>query len=360
MMLQELKRESIRHTWWLIVVGMILSISLGSSCLGDLRTLLMGKQELDVMTAEQIVPGTYVEGTVYGIYDAYAGTTEERDGVEREISCEYVIPVGEAEYMGLVVSEKDIAKCDALMQESWAYLDGTSDEINGQFKVKGTILDMDAESLQYYQEYLREYADYENLTANEQAAFLPYYLKAGYIGEHTFTEMALMTGLSALVLCMGVLCLILLLTGSGQRSVKKYCRENNAQEKVERFYESTVPVNGMRVSRDYLMGRFISSTVFFPSEQLLWACTYVMSYKLFLVIPFGKICRVELHMKDGKCLYHDVRSESQANEVLMEIQKTLPWVMIGSSEELERMYKNNREEMIRLCEEARAQSDHAI
>lgn len=32
MMLQELKRESIRHTWWLIVVGMILSISLGSSC----------------------------------------------------------------------------------------------------------------------------------------------------------------------------------------------------------------------------------------------------------------------------------------------------------------------------------------
>lgn len=65
-------------------------------------------------------------------------------------------------------------------------------------------------------------------------------------------------------------------------------------------------------------------------------------------------------MKDGKCLYHDVRSESQANEVLMEILKTLPWVMIGSSEELERMYKNNREEMIRLCEEARAQSDHAI
>lgn len=355
-MFQELKKKTLKYNLVFILVLAVVGIVLIGSRISSLFLLLSGKDDLDVMTADEIRPGMYVEGTVWGIYDYYASTTETKNGVSSTVSCEYIIPVGEAEYMGMVAPKKYMEDCDALMEESWDYLDGLTEEITGQFKVTGTITDMDSESLKFYREYLVDYAGYDELSEEEQEAFLPYYLMIGYVGESKFSDVIGLSILGLGLLAAAIALLVWSLTGGGQKALKKYCRENGAEAKLEQFYQSTAPLHGLRISREFILGEGLT-TLFLPAGELLWAYMQVTTHKKYGVITTGKTYCVMLYTREGKCRQHNVRKEEQAKEILNRINAVLPWVILGYSDELRNAYAKNRAELIRTSDERRAETE---
>lgn len=354
-MFHELKKKSLKSNLPMILILAVVGIVLIGIHASSLLLFFAGKDDLDVMTADEIHPGMYVEATVYGIYDYYASTTQTKNGVSSTISCEYIIPVGEAEYMGMVAPKSYISDCDDLMEESWDYLDGLTDVITGQFRVTGTIAEMDAESLKFYREYLIDYAGYDELSEEEQAAFLPYYLKIDYIGEKESFQVAGLSLLGLLLIIIAVIMVIWAMTGGGQKALKKYCKENGAETKLEQFYQNTVPVYGLRISREFVLGTAGGSTLFLPAEDLLWAYTQVITHKRGFITT-GRTYSVILRTKKGKRFDHIVSSEENAKEVLNRIQQILPWVILGYSNELQKTYAKNRAELIRASEERRAET----
>lgn len=357
-MFQELKKKSLKSNLVIILILAVAGIAMIASQVSSLLVVLSGKDDLDVMTADEIQPGMYVEGTVWGIYDYYASTTETKNGVSNTVSCEYIIPVGEAEYMGMVAPKRYMDDCDALMEESWDYLDGLTDEITGQFMVTGTIEEMDAESLKFYREYLVDYAGYDELSEEEQAAFLPYYLKIGYIGQNESYVVVCFLILGALLLAIAIGMTVWTLNGGGQKELKKYCQENGAEMKLEQFYQSTAPLHDLRISREFILGTNGGKTLFIPAEELLWCYMQVTTHKRGFIVT-GKTYKVLLRTKKGKCYEHNVGCEADVTEILNRIHQILPWVILGYSDELQKEYAKNRSEMIRASEERRAEAGFA-
>lgn len=354
-MFQELKMKSFKEELLVILVMAVLGIFFTALSFDGILALTGGKQNLDTMTADQIKPGMYVEGTVYGIYDSYAYTEEKKSGSPAKVvSKEYVFPVGKGEYMGLFAPRKYVEGCDELMQASWDYLDGLSEEISGQFVVKGTILAMDSESLQYYREYLTDYADYDSLSDQEKAAFLPYYLKIDFIGDASASSFVTFLVIAAVCFLLMIWVLVRVFSGSFQKSLKKYCRENGAEERVEQFYRNTVPVEGMRINREFVMGTGGGATIFFPAGELVWAYMQITTHKRNF-ITVGKSYNVILRTKNGEQHNHSVKKEAAAQNLLAELQRQLPGIIVGYDKEIEKLYHKNRAELIAQVEAGRAE-----
>lgn len=356
-MYKELKMKSFKKNLPVILLLAALGIFFMAIYFDGIRVLLGGKQDLDSMTADQIEDGMYVEGTVYGIYDSYAYTEQKKNGSPAKVtSMEYVIPIGEGEYMGLFAPEKYVDGCDELMQESWDYLDGVSEEITGQFRVKGTILEMESESLEYYMEYLKDYADYDNLTDAGKAAFLPYYLKIDHIGDSatgTFIAFMVISGILFLIV---IWMIVKALTGGYQRKLLKYCRSNGIEEKVEQFYRNTAPVEKIRIGREFIMGMQGAATVLFRAQELIWAYMQVTTHRRNF-ITVGKSYNVVLRTKDGATYNFAVKNEEAAQKVISEIQKVLPGTILGYDKDIEKTYKKNREELVSQVEGRRAEAE---
>lgn len=348
-MFKELKMISLKTN----LITFILLFAVGCIFLGSewttIRTLLGGKSNLDELTADQIHDAMYVEGTVWGIYDAYANTTKGTDIVSQE----YIIPVGENEYMGLVVKSKYIEQCDALLDETWAYLYDEVDTITGLFRVKGTILSMSDDSWRYFREVLKE----DGMEDMDLA--LRYYLVVDQYGGSETGELVVCVAAWLGLWGVAFWTLISTLTGRYQKDLKKYCTENGAEYKVEQFYRNTTPLHDLRLSRDYILGTG-EKTCFLPSDDLLWAYTYVEKRKKYGVITVGKHVCVKFCSKDGTQRQHPVGNEEQAQHILEQVRTILPWVIVGYSDELAKTYRNDRPGMIKAMEERKAQSDSAF
>lgn len=352
-MFQELKMLSLKKNLIKIILFFALGCGMIAMQFSAVKTLLGGKKDLDELTADQIHDSMYVEATVWGIYDWYANTTENSNGIMKKVSQEYIIPVGEEEYMGMLVKSEYFDRCDALLEESWQYLDGEISEITGQFRVKGTILSMDDESWKYFREVL----GYDDWSPADKELALPYYLVVDQFGDSDSVGLVICVALGLFMWGVALWLLIASLSGSFQKSLKKYCKEGGAQPRVEQFYQSTTPVCGLRVSRDYILGMADGSSSFLLSDSLLWAYTYIQkSTRGFITV--SKNVSVKFATKDGKQYYHNVKNEQQAGEVLEYIHKVLPWAVVGYSDELDRVYRNDRQSMINAVEERRAQENN--
>lgn len=349
-MLQELKKQSFKRSLALIILLAIFSVMMILVIKDGVKAVLGGTHNLDEMTADQIKPGMLVEGTVYGIYDYYAYTEETENGKTKVVSTEYLIPVGEQEYMGLYTTAKYHDACEALMYSSWDYLNDKTDTIEGQFTVKGTVLPLEGDSLKFY----KEYVGYDDMTPEQQADFLLYYINIDSLGTNSYPAFYLFLAAAAGLITATFYWLIKALRGGYQKNLIQYCKEHNCEDQVEAFYRSTVPVEGLRVSSRYLMGQQGAKTFLIPAEELLWSYMHVTTHKQYF-ITVGKTYCVMLRTKDGKSYSQNVKNEEKAREVLAVIRQRMPHAAQGYDKEWETLYQKNRAEFIRQVDERRQQ-----
>lgn len=166
------------------------------------------------------------------------------------------------------------------------------------------------------------------------------------VGKSDGSDISIWAGV-LLFLCSAAFLIIGSLSGLFQKTLKKYCERGNNLEKVERFYYSTNPVYGVRVSKEYVLAAGLR-TNFLLTDNLLWV------YMRTITLPpyFKKEIYVYFMPKNGKPEQYKVKKEKQGREILDYVHRTLPWVIMDYSESLEQLYKNDRQTMIDAVERA--------
>lgn len=149
-------------------------------------------------------------------------------------------------------------------------------------------------------------------------------------------------------------------------SYKKYIKESLEQENISEYSlqcdlrtAKRIANGKVEIGEEYIImygdkpdvGRY---------HDIIWAfhTTATVDKKIAGIIPVGQknIHKVMLVNEAHMCGEIEVDTIEEANEIIKELQKRLPHILVGLDEELVQMEKNDFNEMIRLVEERKKSS----
>lgn len=353
-MLQELKKISLKKVLPICLIFLALGVVMLVLGGPGLLLLLGGPKDLDSVPVDQL-EGQYVRTDMAIVMDWYAYTEEKSSsGTRRTTAKEYVIPVGEREYMGVELPASKISQADALIDATWDYLsDEDADFLGEPLTVSGTIVRMDSESLKFYHETV----GYDDMDAATQQVMLPLVLKSGQVGDNDLFTVCFFAGSGLLLVGFGLFFLLRALTGGYQKSLKTYCAEKMDAamelERLETFYNSAELLYGVRMDDTLLMIQDGATTRLLPVEQVVWAYQQTTQHRT-NGIPTGKTHALMLNLENGKQLAIGMK-EDQARELLAAFDQRYPNMLLGYTKERAELYRKDRTAFCRSVRERSAQ-----
>ncbi len=347
-MKKEIRQKCLKKRLPAIVICLIAACVLLGLWLPDVLLYFRGPQQLSELSVDQL-SGAYVEAEINGIYDWYAQDVESSGNEDTIVAREYLIPVGEYEYMSLYMPQKYLEEADALMDQTQSYLMDPTSEITGSMTVTGTILPMEEESLQYYHEYL----EYDDMDAELQELFLPLYLRVDYVNTTPVNTLFFLVIAGVIFLAVAVILIVLTMTRGGQKDIKAVAERSGNPEvceaRMENFYSSIPEVNGLRAGGDYMMFWTGASFHVLESPKVLWAYGSNTTHKLYGIVKTGVTRQIVIRTDDGKTYSMVMKSEEMTEETLQYIQNSVKHVIIGYTDELAQLFKTDIERFKQLC-----------
>ena len=334
-MLKQLKMYSLRKVLVWVLVTLVGGAVFLAMRVPGVVMLAKGPAYLDDVPVEEL-EGKYVTADVEYILDWFAYTESSKGAVTEK---EYIIPVGTQEFMALVLDGKMVEQGEALMNDTADYLNGGSD-VEWYMQVQGTVRPLEGEHLRYFKEAFA----YDELSPENQALVLPLGLYVGDVGAHDQVTMWFFFGIGLVLVAIGLFLVVKALTGGYQKSIKTYCQgDPMALEQLERFYEETPPVHGVRLGRDLLLVQQDAATILLEAQRVVWAYGQTVQHRT-NGIPTGKTYALILRTDNGK-MYTVPMKKDAVPEVLEAMHDAYPdWVM-GYSKDLEDIYKQSPVEL---------------
>lgn len=349
-MFEKLKRQSLKKSLIFTVILVAAAVALLVSTGFGVFKAIGGPKDLYSLSEDQL-NGAYVEVDIYGMYAGYAETTKN----SRTVSREYVIDANDTSYMGLVLRSEDLSAAEDLLQESWDYLDGLTDGTSTVIHVRGTILPMDEESLKFYHETV----GWDEMSAEQQAMFLPYYLKADFLGKSHADATWSFTVLAVAALAWAVYRTVRAATGGYQSELRKLCAAapegaEVAAERMEQFYENTEPVGLIRIGEDWVVWQDGAKTRGLATRDIVWAyCRHTTRRRN--GFKTGEFDDLMLWTRDKKNRAVRMASGEQTAQAMQVLNEANPDVLLGYSKEIEKLYRKDPESLRGLKDDASAQ-----
>lgn len=345
--LQELKRQSVKKVLpgalLLIVAAVVLFVVFG--CQDLFKTL--APKPLESLEPDQL-KGSYVKMEVEYIYGSYAYTEQTRDGrsTGRITSADYLVDYGSQRYIGILLPEDMVAPANQLMEECNA---GRRPSLS--LSVQGLVLPMEGERLSFY----KEAVGYDSMTPAEQALFVPYYIAVDRLSRGTVVSTwALLVGCLAL-LAWGCWFIVKANRGGYQAKLRKKLaamgEPERMQEELDRFCQSTEPLNGLRMGQEMVMFQLGAETVLLRPWEVAWAYQCTTQHRT-NGIPTGKTYALRMRTMDGR-QYDLAMKEEKVQQTLEAMNHDMPGTVLGYSKDLEELYKKDREAFQRRWEQAR-------
>lgn len=338
-MYEDLRKRSVKKalvaaaTLW--AVGVVIIIAQWSS----LSTLLRPTVNLNEASASEVTAGKRASVKVNVLVDYYAETTADSSIVERE----YFLPVGEEEYMGIAVPKKYLSDANWIMEATQQYMNGETEALDDTpvLSVTGTIVELSAESLQYYQEYVSELGWSEE----EAQAFLPYCLMVDQIGTEEPFTLWVVCGFAVILITVGFFLLMQALAGKRQKMILAYCDSTGNREmamnRLDTFYRNTPEVSGIRVASDFfLYGGGGADNILLETQKILWVYPHVTRHSVNL-IPTGKTYALKLITMDGKSYMISMKNKRASDDAMDAIGHTIPDIFFGYDERLEKALRQD-------------------
>lgn len=335
----------------LLLAAGVVALSLGSIKV-LIKKYLVKPVALESLDASDIKDGLKITADIEFVMDYYAYTESK----SQTTAMEFIIPVGEKEYMGLECSGANMRQLEANMKLWWAYLDEEDVSLDDMktVKISGTVVEMTGKSLKYYNEFV----DSLGWSKEDASIFLPYMIKLGDI-EKVDTGNMVVAGIMFLVFFIFGLCILISgIRGNNLKEVTKYCNEKGnpdyEMQRIEQFYQMGEPVEGLRVNNEYFMAVKGTSVYFAPAEKLIWAYSHVVQHRTNFV-PTGKTYSVIVKRSDG--VQHEIpmKNDNACKQVLNYLASNYPYLYIGYDNQWNQMYNRNRAEMTRLVQERKAE-----
>lgn len=309
----------------------------------NIKILFDRPVDIKGLAAEDIREGVRVKGSIDLIYDCYCHS-EKRGKIK---SKEYLIPVGDKEYMGLVCEGSDMQEADAVMQFYWDYLERkeiSSDSVKSM-EIKGTIMPLEGDSFRIYNQYI----DQADWLKGQKKHFLPYAVMVGDIGSESKGGLIIWALFFLAAIAAGISVLSKGIKGTNLESLEKYCSEKGDKEmcmqQIENFYHGGIPVQGIRIDKQYFMGVKGSSVFFAEIRDLLWVYQNVVKHRV-NGIPTGKTYSLVVKKEDGEEFNIKMSSKKATNQAMEYVVRQIPYLIAGYDDELRDMFNKNRMEMV--------------
>lgn len=244
----------------------------------------------------------------------------------------YLIDFDDKYFMALRVYESDLEEAEAMMDQCQKFMEsGKPEAVPALFRAKGSIHAMDKEELESY---------YSAVDNDEEitSVMLPFYLDMGHIkGISTVAAVVI----SGIFLFFGT-CLIIAggkviakaFSGAYQKQLREKLEKSGNFEleaaRAQAFYNSTDPINGVRMNKDYIFFTDTHDVLLRP-----WDIAWVYGQQ-------GKGFSVKLRLMDGTS-YSLSMSKKKGEQLMRAMCDIAPGAVFGYDEKIALLYKINRQ-----------------
>lgn len=245
-----------------------------------------------------------------------------------------------------VMSIKVPASYNSTMEEIAEYNYENDDYYPTPLHLSGEIKKMDQEQMQYFKQYFQ-------LTDAQFDEFcIPYYVNVFKNKTSENIMSILIFGAGIALLIVGIVRIVRSASGSSLNKLKEDLAEIGCSEaSAESDYNSAVSYvkNGdTKIGRLFTYYMSGSHPRAIPNTKLIWAYQITTTHRT-NGIKTGTTYSVMLYVDDSRnSVTLPMPNESVTHEVLNKINQTFPWVVVGFSDELKKMYNKERSQFMAL------------
>lgn len=348
-MFAELKSKILKSTIVVYLLIIIAGLGLAGWNALDAYYSVTGYVDFKQLTPEQI-KSQLVKVDLTENFGSYMKAEEKntKTGSRRTTDYYYVIWTGDDNatdwrYMTIKVPASYGSKMDEMAENTYAEV--MSDPITFYGKIKK----LDNEEYTYFKDYMKEGgltdADIETLT-------LPYYISA-FKSPVSMNSMYIILFVAGMALLIWGIFLLAKVTGGS--SVKKLRQDIAAAGYTEAAVESDYRAAQSYDKKGTLkVGRLMTYYIqgpnarAIPNSKMMWAYQTTVTHRTngvktgttYNIMVFDEIT--------PKGHTFAVANESIAKDILTQINATLPWVVVGYSDELKKLYNKDRSQFLQL------------
>lgn len=360
--MEEIKRIIKRGKIKTGIICTIIALIILAICFKD--WLPIGEiQDLDTIESIDDVHEGKAKVTVTYVYDYFMYYTSDNSNNETER--DFLIPVGEeGAFIGVDLSGTKNKHAYSNMEQIWNFEEmyAEYDEDDSEFEeamdelygglyyitVKGHIRKMDYEEQGFLNEYLKDMCDYFGMTKEEaDEYFKPYILEPNSVSMEGFGfVLAIIAGV---LLIIGVCSLLSAMFGDPFKSLKEYAKKENMDKetvinKADQLYIRQNPMYNMRADDNMFLYANKSEIKVFNPKDMLWVYKSVIRNKQGAV-TVSKTYKVIVRLANGTN-FEMMSNEGSVDDTVMAVATLVPDIIVGYSEDLNRMYIRDRKRMI--------------
>lgn len=341
-MFEELKKKSFRSSLILTIILACIGLALAIHFALGAWYVTTGYVPFVDLTPEEI-SNQWVAVDLEDNYGSFADTTEKRDNRPATvINIYYVIATGDYydldyRYMAVNVPASYEKRMDKM----------ANGENSGPIFLSGRILKMDDKVYRYFKDYFLE----AGFTEEEfEAQTIPYYLKvyANETSENIGTMVAFLAGV--VLIFIAILRIIMAASGGYMKRLKEDIASIGVSETTAEsdWNSATQIAKNIRLGRLFTFYMEGSKPRAIPNTKIIWAYQNTTTHRT-NGIKTGTTYSVMLWVDGRKNAFNlSVPNEATAQEMLKRYGATLPWVVVGYSEDLRKMYHSNRAQFLQL------------
>lgn len=352
-MFARLKRKFLfNRIYEVLFVFLLITVALVAG-IDDIKEFLAisttGQVDLNSLSPDQIQENIYVKGEIRAVTGYYYGHEDRMTG--DLVDMEYIIPLGD-KYIGVYCEDSTMRLLETNMkmyQDARAGGADNPEEGISPVEVVGIIKPMEGESLEAY----KEYAALSEFPAN----YLPYVLeeRKNPYSSRTYTLVSI--GICAVFLLGAGLYIAIRVVRGNMRTVNQYCRKRGNKEAVYReleefFYAERAICDILRLDDTFFMMVIKGDVFFAETKEILWIYS-TEDANTFKALTVTSPHVIKIKMRDGSALTIGFQDVNLLNTLMRRIANRIPYVIIGYDRETEKLYKHNRQELIRMVERRR-------
>lgn len=352
-MLESLKKKSFKHS----LIGTILFIVFGLSFMittwSSVMSIISGYQSFEKLSPDKIKDQS-VEVDVSLCFGYYMEEYSENTSTHRRTTTHlyYIILTGDensvdSRYMTIKVPVRFQDQMDAITENT---------VVNGAYSeplhLIGKIERLDSEEYGYLEDFFLS-ADWTLDEINEGT--LPYYINVTGTTRASDSDnvYVVLFVIGIVLIIIGVYRIIMGATGGYLKKFRKAMEEAGCSEasmvadmNSAAAYEKKETIKVGRLFTYYNLNGTIPLAI--PNKKMLWAYQNTTTHRT-NGVKTGVTYSVMIYV-DGEKNPHtvSVSTEAIAQDILKKIGTTLPWVIVGYSDELRKLFRKDRAQFLQL------------
>lgn len=347
-MLEELKKKSIKKTLPLAIILFLCGVGLIAMEASNFVSVLRGHVAFETLKPDEINGSLIVDASINANFGAYMEKYEKntKTNYTRTTDLYYVIWTGDDnavdfKYMGIKVPVSYRNKMEAMADATFNY------EYSKPINFSGAINKMSSKEYEYFKEYFLE----SGFTEEEFEEYtLPYYISVGALIGGAATTVYVIAGFGVLLVLIAVLYFVYALRGGNLKKMKQEILDSGySEDNVAADYAGAVVFqkDSLRIGRLFTYFTIGNKPHAILNSKVVWAYQKTTTHRT-NGIKTGTTYEVIYYLYDKKTFNVSVPGEQAAAEILQHMSQTMPWVVLGYNDDLNKMYRKDYQNFLEL------------